>query len=264
MLQESQHGPVTRFRLGREVMGQVLYWTSCYYVDGLLVDTGCAHTAPELLEALAMRPVELIVNTHYHEDHVGGNALIAAERGAPVLAPEAALPALAEPPWIHQHRELVWGRPQPSPGGALGGEVRAGGRSYQVLPAAGHTADQVMLHQPEEGWLFCGDAYISDRPKTARPEEDYGACLATLRRMAALEPAVLFSCPAGPVEPAAPALERAIAYLEEMGGRIRELAAAGMSPEEIVQEIWGRESSLVEMTEGQFSYRNFVEAWLKG
>jgi glyoxylase-like metal-dependent hydrolase (beta-lactamase superfamily II) len=264
MLHESQHGPVTRFRLGREVMGQVLYWTSCYYVDGLLVDTGCAHTAPELLEALAMRPVELVVNTHYHEDHVGGNALIASERGAPVLAPEGSLAALAEPPWIHQHRELVWGKPRPSPGGALGETVSAGGRDYRVLPAPGHTADQVMLHQAEEGWVFCGDAYIADRPKTARPEEDCAAGLATLRRMAALEPRALFSCPAGAVEPAVPALERAIAYLEEMGGRIRALARSGLAPAEIVGEIWGRESSLVELTEGQFSYQNFVEGWLKG
>lgn len=48
-----------------------------------------------------------------------------------------------------------------------------------------------------------------------------------------------------------------------MQGRILELHGRGMNPEEIVQEIFGRESSLVIFTEGQFSYKNFVEAFLK-
>ena len=42
MIEIRQHGAVTRFRLGREVMGKALYWTSCFWLDGLLIDTGCA------------------------------------------------------------------------------------------------------------------------------------------------------------------------------------------------------------------------------
>lgn len=264
MIEVSQHGPVTHFRLGREVMGKVLYWTSCFWVDGLLIDTGCAHTAGELLEELRPRGVELIVNTHHHEDHIGGNALISRELAAPILAPRESLPLLARPPWIHQHRELVWGLPEPSRAESLGPEVAAGGRRFRVHPAPGHCADQVMLHQEQEGWLFCGDAFIAENPKTARPEEDYCQCLETHRAMAALRPRVLFCSPAGAMEPAMPALERTIAYLEQMRDRILELHSQGLTPAEIVKSLFGRESRLVSLTEGQFSYQNFVEAFLKG
>ena len=263
MIEISQHGPVTRYRLGREVMGKVLYWTSCFWLDGLLIDTGCAHTAQELLTELRPRGVELIINTHYHEDHIGGNALLSGELNAPILAPQASLPLLAQPPWIHEHRKLVWGDPEPSQGQALDSELTACGYTFQVHPAPGHCADQVMLFEQSHKWLFCGDAFIAENPKTGRPEENYNQCLETHQAMAALKPQVLFCAPLGAVEPALPTLQRTIDYLEGMQARIRELHEQGLPPEQMVQELFGRESSLVMFTEGQFSYQNFVEAFLK-
>lgn len=263
MIEISQHGPVTRFRLGREVMGKVHYWTSCFWLDGILIDTGCAHTAEELLAQLRPRGVEIIVNTHYHEDHVGGNALISRELNAPIFAPRASMPHLKEPPWIHEHRELVWGTPQPSQGQALGETLEACGHVFQVRPAPGHCPDQVMLWEEARKWLFCGDAFIAENPRTARPEENYNECLETHQAMAELKPAALFCSPLGAVEPALPALERAIAYLQGMRQRIHELHSQGLAPDSMVLELFGRESNLVVFTEGQFSYQNFVEAFLK-
>lgn len=263
MIEISQHGAVTRYRLGREVMGKVLYWTSCFWLDGLLIDTGCAHTAEELLAELRPRGVELIVNTHYHEDHIGANALLSRELNAPLFAPQASLALLAQPPWIHQHRELVWGLPEPSQARALDGALSACGHTFQVHPAPGHCPDQAMLWEDSHKWLFCGDAFIAENPKTGRPEENYNQCLDTHRAMAALQPEIMFCSPLGAVEPALPALSRTIDYLQDMQERIQKLHEQGMAPEQIVQEIFGRESSLQAFTEGQFSYQNFVEAFLK-
>lgn len=64
----------------------VVAWTGS---DGLLVvDTGNAASAPQLLEALAKvspGPVRLVVNTHWHPDHVGGNAALR-RAGAEIIA----------------------------------------------------------------------------------------------------------------------------------------------------------------------------------
>ncbi|MFH2128703.1 MAG: MBL fold metallo-hydrolase [Pseudomonadota bacterium] len=244
-------------------MGKVQYWTSCFWLDGILIDTGCAHTAEELLAELRPRGVKLIVNTHYHEDHVGGNALISRELNAPIYAPEASLPLLKDPPWIHAHRELVWGVAEPSRAEALGQSLAARGYNFAVHPAPGHCPDQVMLFEKSRGWLFCGDAFIAENPRTGRPEENYNHWLETVRAMAALEPKVLFCAPLGAVDPALPALQRTLEYLEEMRARILALHGQGLPPERIVQKLFGRESSLIVFTEGQFSYQNFVEAFLK-
>ena len=64
----------------------VVAWTGS---DGLLVvDTGDVASAPQLFEALAKvspGPVRLVVNTHWHPDHVGGNAALR-RAGAEIIA----------------------------------------------------------------------------------------------------------------------------------------------------------------------------------
>jgi glyoxylase-like metal-dependent hydrolase (beta-lactamase superfamily II) len=64
----------------------VVAWTGS---DGLLVvDTGNVASAPQLFEALAKvspGPVRLVVNTHWHPDHVGGNAALR-RAGAEIIA----------------------------------------------------------------------------------------------------------------------------------------------------------------------------------
>lgn len=68
----------------------VAVWTGA---DGtVLVDDGLATLAPQLLETvgrIADGPLRLVVNTHWHPDHAGGNEL-AARSGAIVVAHERA------------------------------------------------------------------------------------------------------------------------------------------------------------------------------
>jgi glyoxylase-like metal-dependent hydrolase (beta-lactamase superfamily II) len=54
----------------------------------VLIDDGLEPLAPTLLEAagkLAGRPIDFVINTHVHGDHVGGNAALA-ETGAAIVA----------------------------------------------------------------------------------------------------------------------------------------------------------------------------------
>jgi hydroxyacylglutathione hydrolase len=76
MLQEKRAGAVTQIMMGREIDGAVYYWTAAYLVDDLLIDTGCFYTAPELMAYLQDQEISQVVNTHHHEDHIGGNALL--------------------------------------------------------------------------------------------------------------------------------------------------------------------------------------------
>ena len=80
MLRLTPFGDITRFDLARTLAGRGRYWTTAYLVDGLLVDTGCAHSALELAAALADSRVDRIVNTHTHEDHIGANGLLQRQR----------------------------------------------------------------------------------------------------------------------------------------------------------------------------------------
>jgi glyoxylase-like metal-dependent hydrolase (beta-lactamase superfamily II) len=77
---------ITQIRMSREIGGNPVYWVASYLVDGLLVDTGCSYTAGELVSFLEKDPPKWVVNTHYHEDHIGANRLVPGRLGINIYA----------------------------------------------------------------------------------------------------------------------------------------------------------------------------------
>ena len=76
MLETSELEGLRLFRLARSLGGRSLYFTGAFWVDGLLIDTGASHTRDELLTGLGGLPVNQVVITHAHEDHIGGNGAV--------------------------------------------------------------------------------------------------------------------------------------------------------------------------------------------
>ena len=118
LLKITKYGEVTRFDLARTLLGRGRYWTTAYLVDDVLMDSGCAHCAQELIEALVTTPLRWIVNTHTHEDHIGANGLLQLQQsGLEIKAHPRALPILSDPRGaqpLHPYRRVMWGWPQPS------------------------------------------------------------------------------------------------------------------------------------------------------
>lgn len=266
MLQRQSYDAVQAFIMSRPILGHSFYQTAAYWVDGLLVDSGCFHTARQLLLATAGLPLAQVVNTHGHEDHIGANALLQKERGARVLAHPLALPILANPrrQHLHPYRRLFWGWPQPSAGLAAGAWVETERHRFRVIPTPGHSPDHIALHEPERGWLFSGDAFIGGRDRTARPDYDIQAIIASLKRMAALEPTLLFQGSGTVREDPTPELQRKIAYLEELGAEVRRLHAQGLGVPAIQKRLLGRDPYIRWLTLGHFRGEHLVRAYLQG
>jgi len=199
MIHVEQHGPVLCIRLARGVMGRPLYWTAAYWVEGLLIDTGPSCTAPQLLRMLEHVFVDRIVLTHRHEDHIGGLALLH-ERfpDAPIYAPRGALSTLRDPSRLHvpAYRRAFWGTPQGVDRARSYDEisdvVRTSSYSFRVVETPGHTPDHVSLFEPEQRWLFSGDAFISGEERAWSRETDLFGVLSSLRTLESLRPERLF------------------------------------------------------------------------
>ena len=168
MIHISGHGPVTCFKMGREINGQVMYWCAAYQVGDVLVDSGCAHTRalswPRPSRAGGWRAV---LNTHHHEDHIGGNALLAERLGVELYAPRRlpGAPGRAREgtvplPDAHVGTARPASRPRP-----LGSEVRAGEYRLEVIPAPGHSDDLVVYYEPDQGWAFVSDLWVAPPAK---------------------------------------------------------------------------------------------------
>ncbi len=265
MLEVEQHGSVVKFCAARAIMGRTFYHTAAYWVDGLLIDTACAFTAQELLEAVALLPVEQIVNTHCHEDHIGGNGLLQQTRGALIWAHPLALPVLADPrlQYLQLYQRFFWGWPQPSQGSPVGEQVGTTHYRFQVIHTPGHSPDHICLYEPQQGWLFTGDTYIGGQDRAARPDYDIYAVIASLRKLAALPSTWLF--PGSGTIRANPAvdIQHKISYLEELGAEVRRLREMGLAIDVIKRRLLGPEPKITYLTQGHFRGSHLIKAYLQ-
>jgi glyoxylase-like metal-dependent hydrolase (beta-lactamase superfamily II) len=258
--------PVVRLRMARELLGRPAYFTAAYWVDGLLIDTGCAHTARQLTSAIKGWQVDLVVNTHSHEDHIGANAQVQEVFHCPVLAHPDALPIVHDPRRqpLQLYRRLFWGWPKPSQCEAIGECVETEHFRFQVIHSPGHSPDHICLFEPEQGWLFSGDAYIGGQDRALRAGYDIHGILASLRKLAALPVRSIFSGSGTVRSNGVQHLEDKITYLEELGKRIRTLRDKGLSARRIRRQVLGRELPITYLTFGHFSGMHLVESYLEG
>lgn len=258
--------PVIRFRMARQVLGRQYYQTAAYWVDGLLIDTGCAHTAKQLTSTLRSFAVSQVVNTHSHEDHIGANADAQEQFGCPILAHAQALPILENPRLqpLQPYRRIFWGWPRPSQGSAIGGWVETEAYRLQVIHTPGHSPDHVCLFEPDRGWLFSGDAYIGGRDRALREGYDIHGIIASLKKLAELPVRMIFSGSGTVRTEGRQHLEEKIAYLDDLGQQIYALHQEGMSSRRIRKRLLGRDPAITYLTLGHFSGRTLVESYLAG
>ena len=136
----------------------------------LLVDSGFGSDLPEteqLLREAGVPPerLHLIVNTHYHGDHTGGNSGLQRRYGLPIAAHrwDAALINQRDwqacgAEWLNQPIEAY----QVDRALSEGDEIDTGDRTFQVLHTPGHTLGHIALYEPREQVLICGDIVHSD------------------------------------------------------------------------------------------------------
>ncbi len=269
MIHVEQHGPVIAIRMARAFLGRPLYWTAAYWVDGLLVDSGPRCTAHQLVRVLDQVHVDHVVVTHSHEDHIGGlSALQARFPKAAIYASARAAPILQDPTRLRMqfYRRVVWGRPKPVAPVHLLDEldnvVRTSAYCFRVIETPGHSRDHISLFEPNQRWLFSGDAFIGGRDHAWSREADLFGVLSSLRTLASLRPERLFPGSGTVRRTPLPEIHDKIGSLMRLSGEVARLDASGMSVDEIVLYLFKGESSFRFWTGGHFSAANLVEACL--
>jgi glyoxylase-like metal-dependent hydrolase (beta-lactamase superfamily II) len=263
MLATVKYEQVTQIKLCRYTDFIPGTCVSAYLVDSLLIDSGPAHTAEELTEFLKDKGVKTVINTHHHEDHIAANDLLKERYGVEILAHPLAVSKINQPAKLYPYQEEVWGYPIPSRVKEIGNTVTANHFHFEVVHTPGHDRDHICLFEPKNGWLFAGDLFFSTHPNVARPMDDVRQIIADLKRVRDLTPRVLFPAPGKVITEPVPVLEQTIQYLEDLGQKVMELHKKGLSPAEVVQQIFGNESPLAELTQQQWSSLNVVKSLLK-
>jgi len=269
MLKVTPHEPITRFDLARTLLGRGRYWTTAHLVDGLLIDTGCAHSAPELARALEKQRLACIVNTHTHEDHIGANGLLQRQYpGLKILAHPLALPVLSDPRRtqpLHPYRRLFWGWPEPCQARPVadGESVQTEHYTFQVIYTPGHSPDHLCLYEASQGWLFSGDLFVGGKDRALRQGHEIWQMIASLKCIAALPITCLFPGSARIRENPTQELNDKIAYYERLGEQVLELNEKGWSVQHIARHLCGSPMWVEFVTLGHFSRQRLVRSYLR-
>ncbi len=143
---DAEHGNVVMEVVRVPVLSDNYAWLLHDDASGttVAIDPG---EGPPVLDAAAARgwTIDAIWNTHWHPDHVGGNAAIKAATGAEVTGPEA-------------ERAKI---PTLDNGVGEGAMLSVGDTQATVWSAPGHTAGHIAFHFADDGLIFTGDTLFA-------------------------------------------------------------------------------------------------------
>ncbi|MER7458852.1 MBL fold metallo-hydrolase [Micromonospora sp. NPDC126480] len=185
------------------------------WVDGgaaTLIDTGARGSGPAIAEGLRRigldtGAVARVVLTHFHDDHVGSAAEVAAWNGMSVVAHVNDAPVIRgervgpSPNFADEERTLhaqvaagLEGAPPVRVDRTVvDGDVLDFGGGAQVISTPGHTDGSIALYLPQHGVLFTGDV-VAHHQGSVIPgvfNLDRDQVVASFRRLAELDARVV-------------------------------------------------------------------------
>ncbi|MGB9867435.1 MAG: MBL fold metallo-hydrolase [Bacillota bacterium] len=201
-----------------------------------LVDTGVSYNLVDIEQlcseaGVRIEDISLVINTHCHPDHIGGNAVVKQRASkAQVLASRLAKPFIEDLNSQYARRPvpgfffLVSGSVQVNRALDDGDEIHIG-FPIRVIASPGHSADSISLYLPEQSVLITGDAvpYSLDVPIY----EDLEALKGSLGKLSALGAKWLVSAFAGLVSiPKEDPFASAFQYLDKVQAAVDEFGPA--------------------------------------
>ncbi|MRG86534.1 MBL fold metallo-hydrolase [Salinibacillus xinjiangensis] len=226
-------------------------FVNLFYVDGLLIDSGPRLQKHKLSPIFRKWDIEQVAVTHHHSDHIG-------------LAP-----------WLMKHKNVQMYSSYPTQSedkvfGAKSGwttkanpfpnVIKTPKYRFHPISTPGHTPDHVSILEPNKGWLFSGDLYVTPYPKVFLKEESVSAYIESLKKIKTLDFDTLFCGHGGVIQNGKEMIGRKLNYLEKVRIEVLRLHELGYSDRAIVKKLFPKKARIEVWTFGSFSRLHLVRS----
>ncbi len=257
------------------------FFTSCYFVDGILIDSGAPASVNDLKAFIKslfkqQRIIQCII-THSHEDHSGGAHLLNSEFNIPIYAHKEAIPILKNESNYPQYRQLAWGeKRKPVIAKEVPNHLKSSVHkfTFEIFPMPGHAPELIALVEKSQQWAFVSDA-IQPRYKmlfghNSDIQENLSEIIKSMKNL--LEYTKKFSdlkvFISGHGVYGREIIEQKIEEIQELHVRVHGLylkfSEEGYDQPKILKKIlrktFGRETAIGKLTNGDLSIMNLIKS----
>lgn len=252
------------------------FFTSCYLLDGILIDTGAPGGIKDfqifIQSILKEQPIKLCLITHSHEDHIGGAYHLMDELHIPVHASSKAIDLLrnASNYFYEEYRKVYWGdglqsvHVLPFPSLILSNSEKY---RLEIISTPGHAPDQVAFLERTQQWLFAADAVL---PKyqllfggTCNIQENIAEIHNSIQNLymvtEGMKDLSIFLS-GRETRKGREFLKEKLREIEHLLRVVQDHKQDGLNSEEILIQVYGEESFMGIMTNGELSRLNLIES----
>lgn len=232
----------------------------CFDTDGVLIDTGPQSLAEEFKPFFEQADVDKVVITHAHEDHTGGAQHLQNEYGLPIFMKNDAIEECARKADYPLYRKFFWGKRRPFEAQAIGDSFKSRNAEWTVIQTPGHAKDHLAFLNQETGQLFTGDLYVHPKTKLILRDESIPTIMSSIERTLSYDFEEVFCCHAGYVKDGRTALQKKLAYLQELQENTLELRKKGYDVREIHARLFTKKYPITLFSFGEWHSMHIIQS----
>ncbi|MGN7387988.1 MBL fold metallo-hydrolase [Sporosarcina sp. SAFN-015] len=232
----------------------------CFETDGVLIDTGSRTLAEEFKPFLEQADVDQVVITHAHEDHNGGANYLQNERGLPIFMNEMTIDECVRKADYPFYRKFFWGARRPFSAKPIGETFHSRSAEWSVIPTPGHAKDHLAFLNKETGQLFSGDLYVHPKTKLILRDESIPTIINSIEKTLQYDFGEMFCCHAGYVKDGRMALQKKLAYLQELREETLSLREKGYGAREIHSRLFTKKYPITLFSFGEWNSMHIIRS----
>lgn len=265
LFEKYQWDSVTGFKMGTHPFTKPKLCVYNYFIDGLLIDTGHSHCRREILDATHKLSINQLVITHHHEDHCGNADHIRKQQHCPILATRRCIDLIKKPSTFRPAQYAIWGKSEAvydvSP---IEKQVVTNNYKFDIIDLPGHAEDMIGLYEPNHGWFFSADLWVSNRIKYFIHNESMLDQINSLKRAEELDISILFCSHNPQTKQIRRQLVRKRQFFEDFYSTVVKYYQKGQSSRAILKSMGLQEQLLIKyLSWGTLSTQHMIRAAIR-